>query len=155
MIFKPDQSFSPGENVRLHLARLTPHHVSNFKPQFSGIASYFDHTIKGHIIIDSDLKNIDTLFMKNGYKADAHDGILLENGHCILEAYDPQLIDMSGVVEGGDPYATETGLVIQELDEKRDLVFEWRSWFLRPDLIRQPIPLMLRIALNGIITFSV
>ena len=112
----------------LLFARKTPNRVSNFKPHFSGLASYFDHKIKGHILMDPNLNNVDTLFMKNGYNADAHDILLLENGHYILEAYDPQMVDMSKVVEGGDPNATVIGLVIQELDENKDLIFEWRSW---------------------------
>jgi hypothetical protein len=35
---------------------------------------------------------------------------------------------MSKVVSGGNPAATVTGLVIQELDANRNLVFQWRSW---------------------------
>ena len=42
--------------------------------------------------------------------------------------YDTQPIDMSEVVEGGDPDAQVIGLVLQELDENKDLIFEWRSW---------------------------
>jgi hypothetical protein len=109
-------------------AKKTPHRVSNFKPHSSGIATYFDHTVKGHIIIDPFLNNVDTLFMKNGYKPDAHDILLLENGHIIMEAYDPQLVDMSKITEGGNPNATVIGFVIQELDENKNLIFEWRSW---------------------------
>jgi hypothetical protein len=115
-------------NGTLLLARETPHRVSNFKPQLPGLATYFDHTIKGHIVIDSLLNNVDTLFMENGYNADAHDILLLKNGHIIMESYDPQMVDMSRVVEGGDPNATVIGVVIQELDENKNLLFEWRSW---------------------------
>jgi hypothetical protein len=112
----------------LLLARETPHRVSNFKPEFPGVATYFDHVLKGYIVMDSLLNNVDTLFMKNGYNADAHDILLLENGHIIMESYDPQMVDMSKAVEGGDPNATVIGLVIQELDENKNLLFEWRSW---------------------------
>ena len=66
--------------------------------------------------------------MKNGYKPDAHDILLLKNGHIMMESYDPQKVDMSKVVEGGNPNATVIGLVIQELDENKNLLFEWRSW---------------------------
>jgi hypothetical protein len=115
-------------NGTLLLAKKTPNRASNFKPHFSGIATYFDHTLKGDIVIDPFLDIIDTLLMVNGYKADAHDILILKNGHTIMEAYDPQLVDMSKVIDGGDPNATVTGLVIQELDENKNLVFEWRSW---------------------------
>ena len=115
-------------NGTLLLVRETPHRMSNFKPQLPGVATYSDHTIKGHIVIDSLLNNLDTLYMKNGYNADAHDILLLENRHIIMESYDPQMVDMSKIVEGGDPNATVIGLVIQELDENKNLLFEWRSW---------------------------
>jgi hypothetical protein len=115
-------------NGTLLLARKMPHRVTNFKPHYSGVVTYFDHVLKGHIVLDSFLNPVDTLYMKNGYLADAHDVLLLENGHVIMESYDPQQLDMSKVTEGGDPNATVIGLVIQELDENRDLIFEWRSW---------------------------
>jgi len=35
---------------------------------------------------------------------------------------------MSVVVPGGNPNATVIGLVIQELDENKNVVFQWRSW---------------------------
>ncbi len=115
-------------NGTLLLANKTQQRSSNFKPHINGMATYFDYGIRGHILIDTFLNPVDTLFMKNGYRPDMHDILFLENGHIIIEAYDPQLVDMSKVTEGGDPNATVTGFVIQELDENRDLVTEWRSW---------------------------
>jgi hypothetical protein len=35
---------------------------------------------------------------------------------------------MSAIVPGGHPNATVIGLVIQELDESKNVVFQWRSW---------------------------
>ena len=43
-------------------------------------------------------------------------------------SYDPQPVDMSVVVPGGDPNAIVIGLVIQELDTQKNVVFQWRSW---------------------------
>ena len=43
-------------------------------------------------------------------------------------AYDPQIVDMSQIVAGGDTAATVIGLIIQELDESKNVVFQWRSW---------------------------
>jgi hypothetical protein len=42
-------------------------------------------------------------------------------------AYDPKVVDMSGIVEGGNPEAVVIGLVIQEVDIDRNVYFEWRS----------------------------
>jgi hypothetical protein len=66
--------------------------------------------------------------MGNGYYIDAHDILLLDNGHYLTMAYDPQIVDMSVIVEGGNPEAIVTGLVIQEVDAERNVYFEWRSW---------------------------
>jgi hypothetical protein len=43
-------------------------------------------------------------------------------------AYDPHVIDMSLVTPGGNPAAVVAGLIVQELDRAKDVVFEWRSW---------------------------
>jgi len=43
-------------------------------------------------------------------------------------AYDAETVDMSTVVVGGKTNATVTGLIVQELDPSRNVIFEWRSW---------------------------
>ncbi len=43
-------------------------------------------------------------------------------------SYDPQMVDMSKIVPGGNPNATVTGLIVQEIDENKNVVFQWRSW---------------------------
>jgi hypothetical protein len=108
--------------------RLMPHSITNLKPQPSGKITYYDSFVKGFIAIDSALNTIDTLIMRNGYRTDAHEILLLDNGHTFMFSYDPRIVDMSKVVPGGNPVATVTGLVIQELDENRNLLFQWRSW---------------------------
>ena len=109
-------------------ARMMPHPVSNLIPHKSGIITYYDSFVKGYVAIDSVLNAVDTFSMKNGYKTDSHELLLLSNGHSFMISYDPQIVDMSKVVAGGNPAATVTGLVIQELNENKDLLFQWRSW---------------------------
>ncbi|MGA2821271.1 MAG: arylsulfotransferase family protein [Anaerolineales bacterium] len=43
-------------------------------------------------------------------------------------AYDAETVDMSKIVQGGKKDATVTGLVSQELDPSKNVIFEWRSW---------------------------
>src|SRR5262249_25533915 len=64
----------------------------------------------------------------NGYFTDLHDLQILPNGHALMMSYDPQPVDMSAVVPGGNPNATVVGLVLQELDTDKNVVFQWRSW---------------------------
>ncbi len=70
----------------------------------------------------------DIFQMGNGYLADNHDFQLLPNGHALMLCYDTQTIDMSQIVEGGQPNAQVTGSVIQELDVNKNVIFQWRSW---------------------------
>jgi hypothetical protein len=109
-------------------ARIMPHTISDLKPQPSGKITYYDGFIKGFVALDSTLNAVDTFAMKNGYKTDSHELLLLKNGNVLLFSYDPRIVDMSNVVPGGNTAATVTGLVIQELDANRNLVFQWRSW---------------------------
>jgi hypothetical protein len=66
--------------------------------------------------------------MQNGYPTDLHECLILENNHAFLMSYDDQLVRMDTIVPGGQPEAVVTGLVIQELDENKNVVFQWRSW---------------------------
>jgi len=81
-----------------------------------------------YFIMDSTFTVIDSVNTGNGYILDAHDMLLLSNGHYLVMSYDPQPVDMSQVVTGGDPDAIVTGLVIQEVDNNENVYFQWRSW---------------------------
>ena len=80
------------------------------------------------IEMDTSLVPVDTFQCGNGYTADLHEFKLLPNGHAILMAYDPEPVDMSLVVDGGDPNATVLGCIVQELDADKNVIFQWRSW---------------------------
>ncbi|MBN2272817.1 MAG: aryl-sulfate sulfotransferase [Bacteroidales bacterium] len=109
-------------------AKKMPELAFNFKPQPKGQLSYYDLSLEAYIVLDSMLDPVDTLTMKNGYTPHTHEALILGSGHVLLFAYDPQLVDMSAIVQDGDEYATVTGLVIQELDRDKNLIFQWRSW---------------------------
>ncbi len=81
-----------------------------------------------YYLMDQRFNVIDTLKMGNGYYVDQHDLLILENGDRIMMAYDPQFIDMSQIVPGGDTNAKVIGLVIQKLDMEDNVTFQWRSW---------------------------
>ncbi|MBN2758315.1 MAG: aryl-sulfate sulfotransferase [Bacteroidales bacterium] len=98
----------------------------NFTLQPSGYMSFWNEG--NFAIMDSTYTIIKTIGCGNGYIADWHDFIHLPNGHSVLFSYDTQFIDMSVIVEGGYDNALVEGLVIQELDEGGNVVFQWRSW---------------------------
>jgi hypothetical protein len=80
-----------------------------------------------HLILDTTLAPIDTFKCGNGYTADSHDFLLLPNGHALLFGLDPEPVDMSKIVPGGQPNATVIGAVLQELDASKNVIFQWRT----------------------------
>lgn len=79
-------------------------------------------------MMDNTYTVIDSFQMGNGYFADFHEFQLLPNGHALLLTYDLQPVDLSQAVEGGHPGALVAGSIIQELDAKKNVIFQWRSW---------------------------
>lgn len=102
--------------------------VNNFRPHPSGILTYHDYELDGYVALDRQYQPVDTFLMANGYMANMHEFVLLANGHALMLAYDYRQMDLSEIIEGGDSNALVVGFVIQELDENRDLLFQWRSW---------------------------
>lgn len=103
--------------------------LGDFKKQPNGNYTYFSSTGNGiHYALDRDYKIVDYYKCGNGYSTDIHELKVLENGHAYVMAYDPQLVNMSEIVIGGDSNATVVGLIIQEIDVNKNVVFQWRSW---------------------------
>jgi len=100
----------------------------DFKKQPNGLLSYFDQRDAAFYVMDSHYQVVDSYKVGNGYTTDLHDLQILPNGNALLMAYDAETMDMSKIVPGGNPDATVTGLIIQELDPSKNVIFEWRSW---------------------------
>ena len=100
----------------------------DFKVQSNGTLTYYLTGSDKFFQMNDKYEVIDSFACGNGYTTDTHEFILLPNGHSLLMAYDPQIVDMSQIVAGGDTAATVIGLIIQELDESKNVVFQWRSW---------------------------
>jgi hypothetical protein len=78
--------------------------------------------------MDTSYHIVDSFHAGNGYSTDIHELLLTNDGHALLMSYDPQTVDLSAIVPGGYPTATVIGLIVQELDAGKNVVFEWRSW---------------------------
>jgi hypothetical protein len=109
----------------------------DFKPLPNGYLHYANiyhtHSWTGggdciHEIVDDSYEPEEAITAGNGYVADSHDIQLLPNGHVLLESYYLTQMDVSKYVVGGYPNALVAGAIIQELDQQRDVVFQWRSW---------------------------
>ncbi len=113
--------------------RKTPRSYMNFHPLHDGTLTYCPSFSsqpyrQKYYLMDSSFVVFDSLSMGNGYDVDVHDILLLPNGHYLMMSYDPQVVDMSQIVAGGNPEAIVTGLVIQEVDRNQNVYFQWRSW---------------------------
>lgn len=101
---------------------------SDFRKQVNGLLTYYDGAAEEYKALDDSYRLVDTYRAGNGYVIDGHGIEIGENGHILLQIYDEQPVDMSQIVPGGMPDATVIGVVIQELDPSRNVIFEWRSW---------------------------
>lgn len=100
----------------------------DLKRQPNGSITYYKEGANQHYVMDSSYNIIDSLHMQNGYSTNLHELVILENGHSLMMGYDPQHVRMDTIVAGGDSNATVAGLIIQELDENKNVIFQWRSW---------------------------
>jgi SAM-dependent methyltransferase len=107
--------------------------VTDFRVLANGILTYAVNGMQNpenncYYLMDSNYDVYDSVRAGYGYDIDNHDLLLLENGHYLILIYDPQIVNMSLIVPGGNPNAQVTGLVIQEVDLDRNVYFQWRSW---------------------------
>jgi len=104
----------------------------DFKVHPNGNISYSlkddDNFTKGFVLKDSNFATIDTIPAAKGYKTDVHDLTIAPNGNYLLIAVSYLSVDMSQVIEGGDPDAELKGCHVHELNKDKELVFEWVCW---------------------------
>jgi hypothetical protein len=98
----------------------------DFKRQPSGLLTYYCGT--QFYGLDSTYAVVDSFMMGNGYSTDVHDLQVLPDGHALLMAYNNRAVHMDSIVPGGNPNAQVAGLIIQEIDLAKNVVFQWRSW---------------------------
>ena len=78
--------------------------------------------------MDSLCHVVDSFYCQNGYSTNFHELQVLPNGHSFLLSYDPQIINMDTVKHGGDTAAVVYGSVIQEINEDKVVIWQWRTW---------------------------
>lgn len=101
----------------------------DFKKQPNGLLTYYPLEAGSRFLaMDNSYQVVRSYTAGNGYQADFHDFQILENGNALLMIHDSRIVDMSQIVEGGDPEAEVIGCIIQEIDEENNVVFEWQSW---------------------------
>jgi len=101
---------------------------TDFKKQDNGLLTYYDYASKKFFGMDSSLAIVDSFWVSNGFTTDEHDIKILRNGHVLLIGYDIRFYDMSQYIQGGDPHASVIVNVIQEIDNEKNVVFEWKAY---------------------------
>jgi Arylsulfotransferase (ASST)/Secretion system C-terminal sorting domain len=100
----------------------------DFKLQPNGLLTYYDATYNSFFAMNNNFEIINSYQCSQGYWTDLHELQILPNGHYLIIADDVEQVDMSETVAGGDTSATVIGIIIQEIDENKNVVFQWRSW---------------------------
>lgn len=100
----------------------------DFKKQPNGNLTYFSQVKEKFFEMNNHYQLKDSFYCGNGYTTDLHELRILNNRHALLMSYDPQIVDMRSIVPNGDSAAIVTGLIIQEIDANKNVVFQWRSW---------------------------
>lgn len=76
-------------------------------------------------VLNTSYREIDRWQAGNGYTAENHELLLLDNGNALLMAYAPVTTDLRAV--GGQAAAQVIDVIIQELTPARTVAFEWHS----------------------------
>jgi hypothetical protein len=112
--------------------RRVPSPSTDFKLQPGGRLTYFSQALgeseAKFYALDASYAVVDSYATGNGYETDSHDLQILPDGHALLLSYDPEPVRMDLIVPGGRSNAVVIGLVVQELDAAKNVVFQWRSW---------------------------
>ena len=101
---------------------------TDFKKILNGNLVYFDGDKAKYYELDTNYFIVDSFYTGNGYTTDQHELKYLANGNAYLMSYDPVFVNMSQIIQGGDTNALVTGLIIQEIDANKNVIFQWRSW---------------------------
>ena len=90
-----------------------------------GISYYVGWTNGVYHVMDQNYQVVDTWTVGNGYGADLHEFLLLDNGHAMMLSYTPIPYDLSPY--GGPEDGTVVDVVVQEQDSNKNVVFEWHA----------------------------
>ena len=97
-------------------------HDLNLQP--NGYLSYFSVEKEQYYFMDSAYRIIDSVRVQNGFVGDLHELRLSDEGHYFILGTEIRTVDMSALVEGGDPEASVVGYVVQELDVSGTMIHQ-------------------------------
>ncbi len=108
--------------------------TSDFTLQPNGLMSFFSPVLGRFYLMDSTFMIIDSVYTGNGYDTDTHELQVLDNGHYLILGREMRIMNLlnyhwfgSSHNIPGSPNAEVTGAVIQELDENKNVIFQWKA----------------------------
>ena len=108
--------------------RYLPGNGFDFKKQNENLLTYYDEYHQNYLGLDGNYNIVDSFACGNGHTTDFHEVRVMPDGSAWLLSYDPEYVDMSKIISGGNPNALVTGLIVQRIDAEKQVVFQWRSW---------------------------
>jgi hypothetical protein len=91
-----------------------------------GYLSVYNSNKGGFDILDSNYQVIDTYYPGNGRTSDPHEFTRYTDGHAFMVAEETHTVNMTQY--GGSANATVMTTIIQEFDQSKNVIFEWRAW---------------------------
>lgn len=109
--------------------RYYPKVVSHMQLQPSGYLNFTERigTSSNTSILDSAYNIMYRVPMQNGFKNDRHDFIHAADGEFILIGSAPEEMDMSTLVEGGNPAANVKWGMVQVQSAQKEVLLDWNS----------------------------
>ncbi|MEM7532789.1 MAG: aryl-sulfate sulfotransferase [Chloroflexota bacterium] len=105
--------------------RQTFSHPRDFKVQLGNRLTYVEEDLGAHYIFDNTYQRLERVEAPEEHRLDFHDMRLLPNNHMLILTYQLLPVDMSALVEDGDPNANLIECSVFELDAERNVIFEW------------------------------
>jgi len=106
----------------------------DFKVHPNGVMSYWSPLEQMFFFMDSTFTVIDSLKPANGFETDPHEMLITSDNHYVILAKETRIMNLSGYYmfginhnQPGSSNAEVMGAVIQEFDENKNLVWEWKA----------------------------
>jgi len=108
--------------------------TADFKLQSNGQMSFYSPVLGKFYLMDSTFTVVDSVIAANGYGTDTHELQILSDGHYLILGREMRIKNLVSVRWfgpshnlPGSPNAEVTGSVVQELDENKNLLFQWKA----------------------------
>jgi hypothetical protein len=108
--------------------------TADFKLHPNGLMSFYSPVLGRFYLMDSTFTVIDSVSAAGGFDTDTHELQILSDGHYLILGREVRTMNLTSYhwfgtnhTLPGSPNAQVTGAVVQELDENKNLLFQWKA----------------------------